>query len=1018
MIHSGKTKSLTIHNIPVVIDTGSDLSLMDLPTALLLQQHNKNSKISTIKPKTLLFVNKPATATKQFIGNIQINNIKLKLKALITTEKIGKIIIGNNHMKYNPLHLLTTNKLNDQLTTLLKTFSTTVTNKLLKPANIQHIKPIHIQISGNVQAPQSARKLPFEKYNWLKNHLQEQVQEGYFYNNPFSVFSNPILLIPKTSTKYRLCGDFRRLNKSLIQPHYPLPTIQEIKHFLGNKRYIVCLDLLKGYKQIKIDEHTSNLLTITTPFGLYSPTYLMEGVSVAPQLFQSIMCSIFKSILHQNLLIYIDDFFVFGNSKAEILSAMQKILTIAKHHNLKFNKQKVIINPDNLIILGYKLIKGKWFYTAQDTLINLPPPNTIGELIDIYYLSNYMRLTLPNFTKLAAPISQYIHNHLPISKKVTNTLRKKPITWNPQLKQSYHNLLELIKNNTGLDQLEKHDHVFLISDASEAFYGGILLAHPETTFTQQADYKLLGCFSGKFIKSECNYNIIEKEALSIIKIIKLNQQLLIRDKGFHIITDNLDVCHLFNSKYKINSVLSFKRIHRWLAFLQNFNYTIQHTPDKSNPADYLTRKPYINHITTFDNFHIINGIHQGIFKTSRNLKNANIKYNIKDLIQFINNCEFCKIHNRKGIQKYSLGKRWFLLPFDILYMDYCHVFENNKILTIIDAASGYIYAFATETETAEHVIESIKKIINFKSPSTIISDNASYFKSNKLSHFLKKHNINQIYHRPFMHKTAGLVERAHSSILNALKQLLDQHKSAINNWRTFLPLAIKTLNHSASTSRGGYSPFELLTGLPTDNIKPKQINNIIKQYDFLQNLALYRTNIRQHALIHQLHIYNKLNGKHKPLKLQPDQLVFISTPTEAIKKHKLQPSWHGPFIVVKINHNKTATVMDIITKEHTTHHFDHITPLNRSKNQLTTTDYLTMNRIGYGFEDPIASIHGTQAVLHFKIHDMIYKIKRPASEITNNFSHLLNKTPLLSDTPILRTTRSRKVKPKTLFDPS
>lgn len=73
-----------------------------------------------------------------------------------------------------------------------------------------------------------------------------------------SQFNSPAILVPKKSLngkkQYRLCIDYRGVNKNLIPDRYPLPRIDDILDNLGNAKYFSVIDLKSGFHQIPIDQ--------------------------------------------------------------------------------------------------------------------------------------------------------------------------------------------------------------------------------------------------------------------------------------------------------------------------------------------------------------------------------------------------------------------------------------------------------------------------------------------------------------------------------------------------------------------------------------------------------------------------------------------------------------------------------------------------------------------------------------------------------------------------------------------
>lgn len=78
-----------------------------------------------------------------------------------------------------------------------------------------------------------------------------------------SEYASPIVMVKKKNNEYRLCVDYRILNKALVRDNYPLPLIEDQIDMLNNKKYFSLLDLKDGFHHVKINKRSTNILHLS-----------------------------------------------------------------------------------------------------------------------------------------------------------------------------------------------------------------------------------------------------------------------------------------------------------------------------------------------------------------------------------------------------------------------------------------------------------------------------------------------------------------------------------------------------------------------------------------------------------------------------------------------------------------------------------------------------------------------------------------------------------------------------------
>ncbi|XP_070046528.1 uncharacterized protein [Nicotiana tomentosiformis] len=105
-------------------------------------------------------------------------------------------------------------------------------------------------------------------------------------------------LIPtKTVTDWRVCMDYRKLNKVTCKEHFPLPFLDQMLDGLAGRAYYCFLDGYSGYNQILIALEDQEKTIFTCPYGIFAFSRMPFGLCNAPATFQRCMMEIFTDMV-------------------------------------------------------------------------------------------------------------------------------------------------------------------------------------------------------------------------------------------------------------------------------------------------------------------------------------------------------------------------------------------------------------------------------------------------------------------------------------------------------------------------------------------------------------------------------------------------------------------------------------------------------------------------------------------------------------------------------------------------
>eukprot|EP00253_Pinus_taeda_P025207 PITA_25207 len=186
----------------------------------------------------------------------------------------------------------------------------------------------------------------------IKKQVQELLKKGFIRPNT-SPCGPPIVLVRKKDGLWRMCIDYRALNKIKIKNRYPLPRIDDLLDQLKEAVYFTKLDFHSGYHQVGVAEQDAWKTAFKTKQGLYEWLVMPFSLTNAPATFMRLMNEVLRAFLDDFVIVYLDDILIFSKMWEEHLKHVKKTLDILKREKLYVKLSKCEFGKTSLNYLGH-----------------------------------------------------------------------------------------------------------------------------------------------------------------------------------------------------------------------------------------------------------------------------------------------------------------------------------------------------------------------------------------------------------------------------------------------------------------------------------------------------------------------------------------------------------------------------------------------------------------------------------------------------------------------------------------
>ncbi|GJS67461.1 putative reverse transcriptase domain-containing protein [Tanacetum coccineum] len=341
-------------------------------------------------------------------------------------------------------------------------------------------------IPGAAPVARAPYRLAPSEMKELSDQLKELSDKG-FIRPSSSPWGAPVLFVKKKDGSFRMCIDYRELNKLTVKNRYLLPRIDDL------------------FDQLQV-----------IPFGLTN----------APAVFMDLMNRVCKPYLDKFMIVFIDDILIYSKNKQEHEEHLKLILELLKKEQLyaKFSKCEFWI--PKVQFLGHVIdSQGIHVDPAKiESVKDWASPKSATEIRQFLGLAGYYRRFIEGFSKIAKPMTKL-------------TQKKVKFDWGDKAEAAFQLIKQKLCSAPILALPEGNEDFIVYCDASIKGLGAVLMQRE----------KVIAYASRQLKIHEKNYTTHDLELGAVVFALKIWRHYLYGTKCT-VFTDHKSLQHILDQK--------------------------------------------------------------------------------------------------------------------------------------------------------------------------------------------------------------------------------------------------------------------------------------------------------------------------------------------------------------------------------------------------------------------------------------------------------------------------------------
>uniref|UniRef100_A0A2N9HLG9 Integrase catalytic domain-containing protein n=1 Tax=Fagus sylvatica TaxID=28930 RepID=A0A2N9HLG9_FAGSY len=275
-----------------------------------------------------------------------------------------------------------------------------------------------------------------------------------------------VVMVKKSTGKWRMCVDFTDLNKACPKDSFPLPRIDQLVDSTAGHKLLTFMDAFSGYNQIVMDESDQEKTSFITSRGLFCYKVMPFGLKNAGATYQRLMNRMFHDQIGRNVEVYVDDMLVKSKEEDVHLDDLRETFQTLRKYQMKLNPSKCAFGVYSGKFLGF-MVSQRGIEANPDkikAILEMQPPKSTKEV---------QRLT-GRVAALNRFMSRSTDKCLPFFKTL-----KKAFEWTDECQQAFEELKRYLTEPPLLSPSKQGEELYLYLAVSPTAVSSALIREEE-----------------------------------------------------------------------------------------------------------------------------------------------------------------------------------------------------------------------------------------------------------------------------------------------------------------------------------------------------------------------------------------------------------------------------------------------------------------------------------------------------------------------------------------------------------